>query len=151
MKLEKIDSSNERDIRRYSDGLIQRYVRGYDARNEKGFKKYLAELRKKKEFKAFEKLATEVKHKQEIISDMKKSMEELYGIEVSSYDTCSENPFGYKIDYHYDYTEGRALKNPNGRNCDYQKTSEIQKAILEKNVAKVNELISELEEKAGVQ
>lgn len=152
MKLERIDSSNERELRRYVEGLTSKYSRDYDRRNKAGFEKYLAKIRKEKALIVFEKLAKEVNDKSNTLTDMKKSLEEVYGLDVEAHSYCGGKPFDYKTDYNYDYQEGTAVIKEEGQTrCNYEKSNEIIKAILEKNIARVNELVSELETKAGVQ
>jgi len=151
MKLEKIDSSNERNLSRYVEGLVRKYTGLFDKRNEEGFNKYIEGIKKAKSIKDFERLAIEVRAKKDMLKDLEKSIEETYGIKISTSSYCSsDKPFKYEKDYERTYEDGKVTIKEDSR-CDYKNSSAITKAILEKDVATANKLISELEVKAGVE
>ena len=151
MKLEKIDSSNERGINNYVESLIRQFDRNVGEKNKKGFEMYLSKLKKGKDFKMFEKLIKQNEQLKTTIDIMEYGLKSTYHIEIERSSYCSDDKLPkYKENNDYEYVGGLPTTKKN-KNCNYQKQSQLSKAILEKNVAKVNELISELEEKAGVQ
>jgi len=150
MELEKINSSNERQIRDYVSELRSKYISKYVERNEKGFETYLKKIKKEnKEFALLERIAKQKNELSGRIKDMEKAIEEGYSISVSV-DTygCSDGEVKFKRASDTDYSDG-VIKTSKERTCSYEKSNEITKALLEKDVGKVNKLVTELEDMVG--
>ena len=150
MKLEKINTGNERQIRDYVSSLKRKYSNTQSKRSQKGFDKWVSELKKSKEYKELEKLHKQNQELENKLNDLRESIQDAYGISLSLSSYCNRNKISIIEDYDYDYSNGRAEKNTGSR-CSYEKEAELNKAILEKDVAKANKLISELEKKVGVE
>jgi hypothetical protein len=150
MKLEKINTSNERQVRDYIYSLTTKLSKTYDDRNQKGFDDWVSKLKKTKEYKLLEKLNNENNQIQNKLNDLEKSIEESFGVDISLNSYCNKGKVSISKNYNFDYTESRPLKKKENR-CSYEKDAELNKSILERDVATANKLISELEKKVGVE
>jgi hypothetical protein len=150
MKLEKINTGNERQVRDYISSLTRKLSNSYSERNEKGFNEWISKFKKTKEYKLLEKLNKQKLDITNKLNDLEKSLEEEYSIDISLNSYCGDDKIKLSKDYKYDYSESRPLTKKDDK-CSYEKDAELNKAILERDVATANKLISELEKKVGVQ